>query len=131
MSNVQSMRKMTKQDLDKYFSMLRDVQDVISLAMYEIGIFDEIISNDTQNLCSLSSEAEEIQRVYAYSLIKHRGRINLCADKIFLNKEAVEKALKHLEIITHDLEKGVISLEFEALYKEENGEVLDDGNKRN
>ena len=105
--------------LEQKFTALRDVFDIINLSTYKMNIFNDVILQETEKVYSLEPNAPQVEKIYAYTLVKNAPRINACSEQIYQGIQKISIANELLKIIEEDLRTEKIEdPRFDKLYEQ-------------
>ena len=117
---------MTEQELNFRYDILFELEDVLSLSVEKIRIFNDILLDDFNRDASLEKDASEIQRLNACSVISHLPRLSMLGFEIMNNVFKLKKVYELLTAVIYDLRTDHVDSRCEELYQELFGGDSDD-----
>ena len=109
---------MTEKEKQDRYDMLFNLQDVLSLSIEKIRIFDDILLDDLSLGASLEAGASEDQRLNALRLVSHVSRLSLLAFEILEHVHKLRQAYELLSAVVSDLQSGKADPRCDELYQE-------------
>lgn len=94
---------MTEKKIDALTKVMFDTLDIMNLAVDEGKIFNKMACNMTEGVCSLDSDASDVQKINARELIYHSDELNLVNVELFKRFIILSKIYELFDAVLDDL----------------------------